>query len=111
MTKLGEPLLRYDSVASTNELARKLAASGASEGTCILAREQTAGRGRQGRSWSSPPDEGLYLSLILRPRIKAADAGVITVGAAVAVAETLILGFDVPADIKWPNDVLISGRK
>jgi BirA family transcriptional regulator, biotin operon repressor / biotin---[acetyl-CoA-carboxylase] ligase len=111
MTKMGTPLLRYDSVSSTNDVARELAASGASEGTCILAREQTAGRGRQGRSWSSPPGEGLYLSLILRPRIKAADSGVITLAAAVAVAETLMLDFDVPADIKWPNDVLTSSRK
>lgn len=111
MTKLGTPLLRYDSVSSTNDVARDLATSGASEGTCILAREQTAGRGRQGRSWSSPPGEGLYLSLILRPKIKAADSGVITLGAAVAVAETLIMVFEVPADIKWPNDILTSGRK
>ena len=111
MTKMGTPLLRYDSVSSTNDVARELAASGASEGTCILAREQTAGRGRQGRSWSSPPGEGLYLSLILRPRIKAADSGVITLAAAVAVAETLMLDFGVPADIKWPNDVLTSSRK
>ena len=111
MTKLGTPLLRYDSTSSTNDVARELAASGASEGTCVLAREQTAGRGRQGRSWSSPSGEGLYLSLILRPKIKAADSAVITLAAAVAVAETLRLGFDVPADIKWPNDVLTSGRK
>ena len=109
--KLGTPLLRFDSVSSTNDVARELAASGASEGTCILAREQTAGRGRQGRSWSSPPDEGLYLSLILRPNIRAADSAVITLAAAVAVAEVLTLDFDVRTDIKWPNDVLASGRK
>jgi BirA family biotin operon repressor/biotin-[acetyl-CoA-carboxylase] ligase len=111
MTKLGTPLLRYNSISSTNDVARELAVSGASEGTCILAREQTAGRGRHGHSWSSPPGEGLYLSLILRPRIRAADSPVITLWAAVAVAETLTQVFDLPADIKWPNDVLTSGRK
>lgn len=77
----------------------------------MLARNQTAGRGRQGRSWSSPAGEGLYLSLILRPETKAADSAVLTLAAAVAVAETLRLDFDVAADIKWPNDVLASGRK
>lgn len=77
----------------------------------MLAREQTAGRGRQGRSWASPTGEGLYLSLILRPGIKAAQSAVLTLAAAVAVAETLKLDFDVAADIKWPNDVLASGRK
>lgn len=88
-----------------------MAASGAAEGTAIVAREQTAGRGRQGRSWSSPPGEGLYLSLVLRPNIKPADSPVITLAAAVAVAETLTLDFSMRADIKWPNDVQARGRK
>lgn len=103
--------MRLDSVSSTNDAARELAASSAEEGLCVIAREQTAGRGRQGRSWSSPPGEGLYLSVILRPEIGASGAAVITLAAAVAVTETLRLDFDVAADIKWPNDVLISGRK
>lgn len=111
MTKLGSSLLRFDTVSSTNDVARELAASGTSEGLCVIAREQTAGRGRQGRSWSSPPGEGLYLSLLLRPEIKAADSAVITLAAAVAVAETLKVDFQVSVDIKWPNDVLASGRK
>jgi BirA family biotin operon repressor/biotin-[acetyl-CoA-carboxylase] ligase len=111
MTRLGSTLLRFDSVSSTNDLAREMAAEGASEGTAILAREQTAGRGRQGRSWSSPPGEGLYLSLVLRPNITPADSPVITLAAAVAVAETLSIDFNVAADIKWPNDVHARGRK
>ena len=109
--KFGTTIHRLDRVSSTNDVARELAAAGASEGTCVLAREQTAGRGRQGRSWSSPPGEGLYLSLILRPEIKSADSAILTLAAAVAVAETLKLDFEVAADIKWPNDVLASGRK
>ena len=111
MARLGSTILRFDTVSSTNDVARDLAASGKPEGLCIVAREQTAGRGRQGRSWSSPPGEGLYLSLILRPDIKAAESAVITLAAAVAVAETLKLDFQVSADIKWPNDILASGRK
>lgn len=103
--------MRIDSVSSTNDVARELAAAGASEGLCVIAREQTAGRGRQGRSWSSPPDEGLYLSLILRPEVNASQSAMITLAAAVAVAETLRLDFQADADIKWPNDVLVRGRK
>ena len=103
--------MRLDSVSSTNDVARDLASSGAIEGLCVIAREQTAGRGRQSRSWSSPPGEGLYLSLILRPSVTASDSGIITLAAAVAVAETLRLDFEIAADIKWPNDVLVAGRK
>jgi BirA family transcriptional regulator, biotin operon repressor / biotin---[acetyl-CoA-carboxylase] ligase len=109
--KLGSSFLRFDSVASTNDVAKELAVSGASEGLCVIAREQTAGRGRQGRSWSSPPGEGLYLSLILRPRGDVSASAMITLAAAVTVAETLALDFQAIADIKWPNDVLLRGRK
>lgn len=108
---LGSTFLRFDSVSSTNDVAKDLAASGASEGLCVIAREQTAGRGRQGRAWSSAPDEGLYLSLILRPQVTASRSAMITLAAAVSVAETLRLDFHAAADIKWPNDVLIAGRK
>lgn len=111
MTTLGSTILRLDSVASTNDVARDMAASGSPEGTCVLAREQTAGRGRQGRTWASPPGKGLYVSVILRPTIRAAQSPVLTLAAAVAVAETLKLDFEVTADIKWPNDVMASGRK
>lgn len=103
--------MRFDSVSSTNDVARELALAGAREGLCVIAREQTAGRGRQGRSWSSPPGEGLYLSLILRPQVTASASAMITLAAAVAVAETLRLDFQAAADIKWPNDILLRGRK
>jgi BirA family biotin operon repressor/biotin-[acetyl-CoA-carboxylase] ligase len=108
--KLGTPLLRFDNVSSTNDVARELAAQGATEGTCVIAREQTAGRGSHGRSWSSS-EGGLYVSVVLRPQIKAAESTIITLAAAVAVAETLKLDFGLPADIEWPNDVLVSSRK
>jgi BirA family transcriptional regulator, biotin operon repressor / biotin---[acetyl-CoA-carboxylase] ligase len=111
MSRLGSTLLEYDSLPSTNDLAREMAVAGACEGTAILAREQTKGRGRQGRSWSSPAGEGLYFSVVIRPEIKPAQSPVITLAAAVAVAETLSVDFDVAADIKWPNDVQARGRK
>lgn len=108
---LGSTLHRYDTLPSTNDLAREMASAGAEEGVAIIAYGQTVGRGRQGRSWSSPPGEGLYLSVILRPAVRPADAPVITLAAAVAVAETVMLDFHVAADIKWPNDVMASGKK
>jgi BirA family biotin operon repressor/biotin-[acetyl-CoA-carboxylase] ligase len=109
--EFGATLLRFDELASTNDRARELALSGAPEGLVIVARQQTAGRGRHGRQWSSPVDEGLYLSIILRPATTPAKASLITLAAAVAVAETFSLDFAAEADIKWPNDVLINGRK
>jgi BirA family biotin operon repressor/biotin-[acetyl-CoA-carboxylase] ligase len=111
MTRLGSTVLRFESLPSTNDLAREMAQSGEGEGLVILARQQTAGRGRHGRSWSSPPGEGLYVSLVLRPDITPIDSPVITLAAAVAVAETLEQDYRIPSDIKWPNDVLARGRK
>ena len=111
MSRLGCAILRFDSLPSTNDLARELAEQGAAEGVAILAREQTRGRGRQGRAWVSPPGEGLYLSVILRPPLEPAKATVITLAAAIAVAETLAVDYGVAVDIKWPNDVHAHGRK
>jgi BirA family biotin operon repressor/biotin-[acetyl-CoA-carboxylase] ligase len=111
MNRLGTTVLRFDSLPSTNDLAREMAQSGAGEGTAIVAREQTVGRGRHGRSWSSPPGAGLYVSLILRPRTRPADSAIITLSAAIAVRETLEQVYRVPSDIKWPNDVMARGRK
>jgi BirA family biotin operon repressor/biotin-[acetyl-CoA-carboxylase] ligase len=108
---LGATLLRFDSLASTNDLARDLAADGADEGLAVVANHQTAGRGSKGRSWSSPPGEGLYLSVVLRPKLAASKSPILTLSAAVAVAETISQEFGIAADIKWPNDVLLSNRK
>src|ERR1700733_6540894 len=111
MPKLGSPLLEFDTLPSTNELAREMAVQGAVEGTTILAREQTAGRGRLGRTWTSAAGEGLYVSIILRPKVQPRRFSIMTLASAVAVAETLISEFAVTPDIKWPNDVLVSDRK
>jgi BirA family transcriptional regulator, biotin operon repressor / biotin---[acetyl-CoA-carboxylase] ligase len=109
--ELGATILRFDELASTNDTARELAIGGASAGLTIVARKQTAGKGRQGRKWASPVDAGLYLSIILIPKTTPAKASLITLAAAIAVAETFKLDFETEADIKWPNDVLINGRK
>jgi BirA family biotin operon repressor/biotin-[acetyl-CoA-carboxylase] ligase len=99
---LGTPRLHRRRTTSTNELARELAAAGAPHGTLVTASEQTAGRGRQGRVWSAPPGRALLCSIVLRdpPRLLPLAAGA-------AVAE--IVGEE--AEIKWPNDVLVAGRK
>lgn len=101
----------YRSVSSTNTVLKEMAEEGAPEGLCLIAGEQTAGRGRLGRSFYSPPASGLYMSLLLRPSLRAADATGITACAAVAVAEALESLAPVQAEIKWVNDVLVNGRK
>ena len=102
---------RFNSVTSTNDIARQMAAAGYPEGTGVCALEQTAGRGRQGRSWSSPTGEGLYLSVILRPRMLYPFVQLIPLAAALAVARTLEGIYGVSPDIKWPNDIIVGGRK
>lgn len=101
---------RFDSIDSTNIEALKQARLGAGEGLCVVARQQTAGRGRQGRTWTSPTDAGLYLSVVLRPTFEVKDVPLITLAAAVAVFDTLAELGATP-DIKWPNDVLINDKK
>lgn len=98
-----------EQVSSTNDIAAEMAKNGAREGLVVLADRQTRGRGRQGRSFYSPKDTGLYMSLVLRPR-KLAPA-TITAAAAVAVAETLEELSGKRALIKWVNDVFMDGRK
>jgi BirA family transcriptional regulator, biotin operon repressor / biotin---[acetyl-CoA-carboxylase] ligase len=104
-------ILRYDSLPSTNTEAARQAAAGAHEGLCVVAREQTAGRGRAARRWASPRDAGLYFSLVLRPRFEPARWPLITLAAALGVREALAEACRVEADIKWPNDLLARGRK
>lgn len=101
----------HDSLPSTNTVLKGMAADGAPEGLTLIARQQTAGRGRMGRSFYSPADSGLYMSFLLRPRIPAAEATRITACAAVAVAQAIESLAAVPAQIKWVNDVLVNGKK
>jgi len=98
----------HDRLVSTNDRVKELARQGASHGAIVLADEQTGGRGREGRSWSSPPG-GLYLSVLLRP-VQVA-AGLLPLAAGLAVAEAVAAEAGVTAELKWPNDVVASGRK
>lgn len=104
-------ILRFDSLPSTNTEAARQAASGAPEGLCIIAHEQTAGRGRQQRVWISTPDVGLYFSIVLRPRLDVSRWPLITLMAALAVTDALADAFALAVDIKWPNDILSGERK
>ena len=102
---------RFESVTSTNDAAIRMAEEGAPEGTVVIASEQTGGRGRHGRHWTSPPGAGLYLSIVLRPDIPFEHLWQLAFVAAVASAETVSQTSGLPAQIKWPNDVLLCGKK
>ncbi len=101
----------YPTTESTNTISKNRASQGENEGFFVVASEQTAGRGRLGRSFYSPDDTGLYMSLLLKPDIKPEDAVLITTAAAVSVCEALeITGVRNP-QIKWVNDVFVNGKK
>lgn len=107
---LGRTLHYSEELPSTNALAYRLAEEGAFHGEVVLCEGQTAGKGRRGRVWSSPPGLNLYLSAVLRPELPPQRAAELTLVAAVALAETLNEA-GAEAAIKWPNDVQIGGRK
>lgn len=107
---VGKQIYYRRTIDSTNRLARELAAAGATEGTVILAEEQLAGRGRLGRSWVSPAG-GIWLSLIMRPQLAPHKAQLVTLLAAVAAVEATEMTTGLVPGIKWPNDLLLGGRK
>ena len=104
-------ILRLNSIDSTNLEAMRQARAGAPEGLCIVAREQTRGRGRMDRSWQSPKDAGLYCSLVLRPKLEMNAWPLITLMASLAVCDALLKACSLRADIKWPNDLCVNDRK
>jgi len=106
---VGHTILFYPVTTSTMDMARRAAAGGAEEGTIVLAEEQTAGKGRLGRQWFAPPGSSLLISIILRPEL--GQLSKLNMVAALAVAESVERVTGTPATIKWPNDVLIEGRK
>ena len=109
------PLRYYERIGSTNDEAARWAASGAPDLALVVADEQTAGRGRMGRSWYTPPGAALAFSLVLRPSQAAAPVGHaathLTALGALALATALESLYGLPAEIKWPNDVLVQRRK
>jgi BirA family biotin operon repressor/biotin-[acetyl-CoA-carboxylase] ligase len=100
----------YGSVVSTNDTAKRLAESGAPEGTLVVAETQTGGYGRRGNVWESP-EGGLWFSFVLRPHLPPDRASGLSVVAAIAVARVAIEDAGLDARIKWPNDVFVGGRK
>jgi BirA family biotin operon repressor/biotin-[acetyl-CoA-carboxylase] ligase len=105
-----QPIFCFGVVETTNVEANRLAREGKPEGTLVVADEQTKGRGRRGRSWTSPPGTGLYCSIVLRPRCAPDRLPALTLTAGVATA-TAIQQVGLVPQLKWPNDILISGRK
>ena len=109
---LWKELVVYDSVESTNDLAMSLAVKGGIEpGTVLIADMQTRGKGRLGRKWESPAGMNIYMSMVLRPDLEPRDATLLTLLAAVSCVAALKKTGDMPVSIKWPNDLLMSGRK
>jgi BirA family biotin operon repressor/biotin-[acetyl-CoA-carboxylase] ligase len=109
--RLGRRVLLFDRVESTNTLAASLAADPSNDGVAILAAEQTAGRGQHGRRWQCPAGAGVLLSLVLFPPPALRRPALLTAWAAVSVCETVRQSTGLQAKIKWPNDVLLRGRK
>lgn len=107
----GRQLSYFASLDSTMTEAARLAAAGAPAGTAVIAEEQSAGQGRLGRSWHSEPGSGLYVTVVLRPRMAAETLPALTLALGLAVAEAIARAADVACDLRWPNDVLIGEKK
>ncbi len=108
---IGRNILHYFRVDSTNTLALKLASDGAEHGTVVVAEEQTAGRGRLRREWFSEKSSGIYTSIILRPPLSPAAAPVLTLMAGLAAQQAVSAVTRLAVDIRWPNDLLVNGKK
>jgi BirA family biotin operon repressor/biotin-[acetyl-CoA-carboxylase] ligase len=102
---LARRVLWYPEATSTNDLASRLAEDGAEEGTLVVADRQTAGRGRMGRQWASPPGVGIYATVVLRPAAHVVP--LLTIAAGVAIAEGIAAATGLAARVKWPNDVVV----
>lgn len=105
------PIVHFRETDNTNNRAKALAYEGAPEGTLVLAEAQSQGRGRRGRAWFSPAGQGIYATVVLRPPIPLGETPKLTLLTAVAAAEALEKQTGLPTRIKWPNDILVNGRK
>lgn len=101
----------WDEIGSTNDRAIELAKEGTGEGVFIIARSQLGGRGRQGRTWVSPLDSGIFMSILLRPKLSPSDLPLISLATGVAVSEALESTCDIKAGLKWVNDIVVAGKK
>lgn len=109
--KIGHKVVHFDSVESTQPIAHQLAVEGTPDGTVIIAEEQTGGRGRMARSWYSPKQKGIWMSLIVRPLLPLEKAPQFTLIAAIALVRAIEEVTNLDVRIKWPNDILHMGRK
>jgi len=109
--RIGRRIIVKEETGSTNEDARLLGRKGADDGTVVLAESQTEGRGRRGRRWASPARANLYMSVILRPDLPPSDAALFTLLAAVELCRTIREAYSLDPRIKWPNDLLLGGKK
>jgi BirA family biotin operon repressor/biotin-[acetyl-CoA-carboxylase] ligase len=107
---LGGQRIDLEACGSTNDEAARMARAGAQHGTVIIAEQQSAGRGRDGRPWASPPGRGLYLSCVLRPPLPLADVPPMTLAIGVGLCDA-VRASGVPGALKWPNDMLVGTRK
>lgn len=107
----GQSLVFCDTVDSTNDEAKRQAESGAPHGTLVAAEVQSCGKGRRGRSWESPKGSGVWMSLLLRPKFEPCHASMLTLVAAMAVEDAVRNLTGICAGIKWPNDIVVNGRK
>ncbi len=108
---IGHKLIHYFVVDSTNTVAMELAANGVAHGTVVVAEEQTAGRGRFGRAWYSQKSAGIYASIVLRPPLPPSAAPILTLCAGLAARQAVQAETALAVDIRWPNDLLLGGRK
>ena len=108
---IGREIHVFQETTSTNDVAARLARGGAKEGAVVFAESQTKGRGRMGRTWISPAGKGLWFTVLLRPDFPPQAATQLTVAAATALARAVTLQTGIVPEIKWPNDILIKGRK
>ncbi|OPY89334.1 MAG: Bifunctional ligase/repressor BirA [Syntrophus sp. PtaU1.Bin208] len=105
------PIFHFQETDNTNNQAKTLAYEGAPDGTLVIAEGQSQGRGRRGRTWFSPSGQGIYATVILRPSLPLSEAPKLTLMTAVATAEAMMNRTGLPIRIKWPNDILVNGRK
>lgn len=108
---VGRRVVAYPSVGSTNVIARTMAAADADEGLVVLADEQTAGRGRHGRRWEAPAGSSVLMSILFRPHLPASSASLLTMVVSLAAIDGIGAVAGLQAALKWPNDILIDGRK
>jgi BirA family transcriptional regulator, biotin operon repressor / biotin---[acetyl-CoA-carboxylase] ligase len=108
---LGKKIYYFDVVDSTNNYAKKIATEGCEDGTVVISEKQTAGRGRLGREWNSSDSKGIRISIVLRPELVPEDVQIITLAAAISVSYAIKEATGMDSGIKWPNDIILDGKK